>query len=254
MTRFPPCRRSAAPKERQEFSTHAPGHFSRAGWASPGPRPGSTQAGRQYLRRSLPSSRREYGYSISGHHHRCRKNRACAIAVGCHPGRGEKEYGQPLHEAFLRDRHGSRAPDRRQARLLRPNVPRARTQWHPGARGLRGDCRGLSTCARPGFANLFTDRAAHQRIARRFGHLKVALSTGSGKIMRSNLATSGVMFSLSTASGRRHVSSSRWGSAPIRYCLPPCMCGRWQHARATSRAPNNDIDAAAARPAMRSEP
>ena len=55
----------------------------------------------------------------------------------------------------------------------------------------------LDAC-RPSLANLFTDRAIHQRIARRFENLKVVLSTGIRNPMRSALARSIVMCSPST--------------------------------------------------------
>jgi len=53
------------------------------------------------------------------------------------------------------------------------------------------------------FASLFTDRAIHYRIDQGFDHFDVALSIGIMKMVRSDLATSGVMFSLDTESGFR---------------------------------------------------
>lgn len=55
------------------------------------------------------------------------------------------------------------------------------------------------------FASLFTDRAIHYRIDQGFDHFKVYLSVGVMKMVRSDLATSGVMFSLDTESGFRDV-------------------------------------------------
>lgn len=60
----------------------------------------------------------------------------------------------------------------------------------------------LETCQRC-FASLFTDRAIHYRIDQGFDHFNVALSIGIMKMVRSDLATSGVMFSLDTESGFR---------------------------------------------------
>ena len=55
------------------------------------------------------------------------------------------------------------------------------------------------------FASLFTDRAIHYRMERGYDHFKVALSVGVMKMVRSDLAASGVMFSLDTESGFKEV-------------------------------------------------
>jgi pyruvate,water dikinase len=54
-------------------------------------------------------------------------------------------------------------------------------------------------------ASLFTDRAISYRIDNGFDHFEVALSVGVQKMVRSDLASSGVMFSLDTESGFRDV-------------------------------------------------
>jgi pyruvate,water dikinase len=51
------------------------------------------------------------------------------------------------------------------------------------------------------FASLFTDRAISYRTMRGFDHFDVALSVGVQKMVRSDLATSGVMFSIDTETG-----------------------------------------------------
>ncbi len=53
------------------------------------------------------------------------------------------------------------------------------------------------------FASLFTDRAIAYRQHHGFDHFDVALSVGIQKMVRSDLATSGVMFSLDTETGFR---------------------------------------------------
>ncbi len=58
----------------------------------------------------------------------------------------------------------------------------------------------LDACRRC-FASLFTDRAIHYRIDQGFDHFKIALSIGVMKMVRSDLASSGVMFSIDTESG-----------------------------------------------------
>ena len=51
------------------------------------------------------------------------------------------------------------------------------------------------------FASLFTDRAISYRTINGFNHFNVALSVGVQKMVRSDLATSGVMFSIDTETG-----------------------------------------------------
>ncbi len=55
------------------------------------------------------------------------------------------------------------------------------------------------------FASLFTNRAIAYREEKGFDHMKVALSIGVQKMVRSDLAGSGVMFTLDTESGFRNV-------------------------------------------------
>jgi len=53
------------------------------------------------------------------------------------------------------------------------------------------------------FASLFTDRAISYRTDQGFDHFKVALSVGVQRMVRSDLAASGVMFTLDTETGFR---------------------------------------------------
>jgi pyruvate,water dikinase len=69
---------------------------------------------------------------------------------------------------------------------------------------VRGDQALLEACRRC-FASLFTDRAVHYRVDRGFDHFKLGLSIGVMKMVRSDLAASGVMFTLDTESGFRDV-------------------------------------------------
>jgi len=55
------------------------------------------------------------------------------------------------------------------------------------------------------FASLFTNRAISYRVDKGFDHLSVYLSVGVQKMVRSDLACSGVMFSIDTDSGFRGV-------------------------------------------------
>jgi pyruvate, water dikinase len=69
---------------------------------------------------------------------------------------------------------------------------------------IHGEVSLLDACRRC-FASLFTDRAIHYRVDQGFDHFKVALSIGIMKMVRSDLASSGVFFSLDTESGFRDV-------------------------------------------------
>jgi len=60
----------------------------------------------------------------------------------------------------------------------------------------------LETCKRC-FASLFTDRAISYRVDKGFEHFKVALSIGVQRMVRSDLACAGVMFTIDTESGFR---------------------------------------------------
>jgi pyruvate,water dikinase len=69
---------------------------------------------------------------------------------------------------------------------------------------VRGEESLLDACKRC-FASLFTDRSIHYRVDQGFDHFDVALSIGVMKMVRSDLASSGVMFTLDTESGFRDV-------------------------------------------------
>jgi pyruvate, water dikinase len=56
------------------------------------------------------------------------------------------------------------------------------------------------------FASLFTDRAISYRTQRGFDHFEVALSVGIQKMVRSDLAASGVIFSIDTETGFKNAA------------------------------------------------
>ncbi|RJE16954.1 to pyruvate water dikinase, partial [Aspergillus sclerotialis] len=70
----------------------------------------------------------------------------------------------------------------------------------------------LNACRRC-YASLFTDRAISYRQTEHFDHLKVALSIGVQRMVRSDAAGSGVMFTLDTESGFNKVVliNAAWG-------------------------------------------
>ncbi len=67
---------------------------------------------------------------------------------------------------------------------------------------VQGHAALLSACKRC-YASLFTDRAISYREHKGFEHQKVALSIGVQQMIRSDLAASGVMFSIDTETGFR---------------------------------------------------
>jgi len=69
---------------------------------------------------------------------------------------------------------------------------------------VKGEEMLLDACRRC-FASIFTDRAISYRNERGFDHFKVALSIGVMKMVRSDLASAGVMFSLDTETGFKDV-------------------------------------------------
>jgi pyruvate,water dikinase len=69
---------------------------------------------------------------------------------------------------------------------------------------VRGHTALLDACRRA-FASLFTDRAISYRADKGFSQVPIALSIGVQRMVRSDLATSGVMFTLDTETGFRDV-------------------------------------------------
>jgi pyruvate,water dikinase len=69
---------------------------------------------------------------------------------------------------------------------------------------VRGRAALLDACRRS-FASLFTDRAISYRADKGFGQLDIALSVAVQRMVRSDLATSGILFTLDTETGFRNV-------------------------------------------------
>jgi pyruvate,water dikinase len=94
---------------------------------------------------------------------------------------------------------------------------------------VRGAQMLLEACRRC-FASLFTDRAISYRVDKGFDHLKIALSIGVQQMVRSDLASSGVMFSIDTETGFKNavLINAAWGLGenvvqgsvnPDEYCV-----------------------------------
>ncbi|HLC50278.1 MAG TPA: phosphoenolpyruvate synthase [Candidatus Nanoarchaeia archaeon] len=65
---------------------------------------------------------------------------------------------------------------------------------------IRGDHALIEACKKC-FASLFTNRAISYRVDKKFDHFQIALSIGVQKMVRSDKACSGVMFSIDTETG-----------------------------------------------------
>ena len=90
------------------------------------------------------------------------------------------------------------------------------------------------------FASLFNDRAIAYRVHHAFDHMQVALSAGVQRMVRSDLASSGVMFTLDTESGFRDVVfiTSAWGLGEmvVQGQVNPDEFYVWKNALAHSRS------------------
>ena len=77
---------------------------------------------------------------------------------------------------------------------------------------VQGEAALLAACRRC-FASLFTDRAISYRQINGFDHFDVALSIGVQRMVRADLAASGVMFSIDTETGFRDavLLTAAWG-------------------------------------------
>ena len=77
---------------------------------------------------------------------------------------------------------------------------------------IRGD-KDLLVACRKCFASLFTNRAISYRHDKGFDHFKVGLSIGVQKMVRADLASSGVMFTIDTETGFRNLIliNGSWG-------------------------------------------
>lgn len=112
----------------------------------------------------------------------------------------EKIYGQNCDVAV---RSSSTAEDLAKASFA------GQQETYLNVRGEKALLGAVKKC----IASLFTDRAIAYREEKGFSHLKVALSVGVQKMVRSDLASSGIMFTLDTETGFRNVVliNAVWG-------------------------------------------
>lgn len=105
----------------------------------------------------------------------------------------------------LRDQYGEEVSLAVRSSATAEDLPTASfAGQHETYLNIRGEAALLDACRRC-FSSLFLDRAIHYRVDQGFDHFKTGLSIGIMKMVRSDLAASGVMFSLDPESGFRDV-------------------------------------------------
>ncbi|MGE0311682.1 MAG: phosphoenolpyruvate synthase [Lautropia sp.] len=115
--------------------------------------------------------------------------------------------------ARLRDEYGDALTLAVRSSATAEDLPTASfAGQHESFLNIAGETR-LLDAVRQCFASLFNDRAIRYRIDNGFDHFKVYLSVGVMKMVRSDLAASGVTFSLDTETGFRDVvfTTGAWG-------------------------------------------
>ncbi len=124
-------------------------------------------------------------------------------------------YGAPLPEDLagqiveayrkLEDEYGPQLTVAVRSSATAEDLPTASfAGQHETFLNISGEAK-LLDAVRRCFASLFMDRAIRYRINNDFDHFKVLLSVGVMKMVRSDLAASGVIFSLDTETGFRDV-------------------------------------------------
>ncbi len=124
----------------------------------------------------------------------------------------ERDIAAAYHN-FIEKRYGKNADVAVRSSATAEDLPGAsfagEQESYLGIRGIKD----LLVAVRATMASLFTDRAISYRADRGFDHLKIALSVGVQKMVRSDKACSGVMFTLDTESGFPNVVliNGSWG-------------------------------------------
>lgn len=134
--------------------------------------------------------------------HRARRAREIVAGAALPP-----ELIQEILKAYraLKQEYGERLTVAVRSSATAEDLPTASfAGQHETFLNIEGEAR-LLDAVRHCFASLFKDRAIRYRIDNGFDHFKVLLSVGVMKMVRSDLAASGVIFTLDTESGFRDV-------------------------------------------------
>jgi pyruvate, water dikinase len=133
--------------------------------------------------------------------------RAAAARAIVYEATDQESLRRPVTEAYqqLEREYGANVAVAVRSSATAEDLPTASfAGQHDSFLNIRG-ARELFEACRRCFASLFTDRAISYRIDNGFDHFKVALSVAVMKMVRSDLAASGVIFTLDTESGFRDV-------------------------------------------------
>jgi pyruvate, water dikinase len=120
---------------------------------------------------------------------------------------GTTALGETITAAYrkLEDEYGANVALAVRSSATAEDLPTASfAGQHESFLNIHGARAVVEACRRC-FASVFTDRAISYRIDNGFDHFKVALSVGVMKMVRSDRAASGVVFTLETESGFRDV-------------------------------------------------
>lgn len=107
-----------------------------------------------------------------------------------------ERYGQKSEDTDVAVRSSATAEDLPDASFA------GQQETYLNVRGVKAVLESCHKC----FASLFTDRAISYRTINGFDHFNVALSVGVQKMVRSDLASSGVMFSIDTETGFKNAA------------------------------------------------
>ena len=124
-----------------------------------------------------------------------------------HAATGTETLRTPLVEAYrlLEKQYGEGVAVAVRSSATAEDLPTASfAGQHESYLNVRGPDELFEACRRC-FASVFTDRAIVYRNDNGFDHLKIGLSVGVMKMVRSDIAASGVAFTLDTESGFRDV-------------------------------------------------
>ena len=119
-----------------------------------------------------------------------------------------KELTDAIINAYqeLCDRYGSDTDVAVRSSATAEDLPDAsfagQQETYLNVNGIQGVLEACRRC----FASLFTDRAISYRQSRGYDHFIVALSVGVQKMVRSDMACSGVMFSIDTETGFKNAA------------------------------------------------
>ena len=143
------------------------------------------------------------------------KEKASAIRREIIKTKMPKELEEGIHAAYaeMEKRYGKNIDTAVRSSATAEDLPDASFAGeHDTYLGVRGK-NNVALAVKKAMASLFTERAVSYRADKGFDHLQVALSVGVQRMIRSDKACSGVMFSIDTESGFKDliIINGSWG-------------------------------------------